>query len=101
MKCASLSSQKCITQTTLINLHCNEYSQELNYYPFVFNLDRCAWSCNILDDLSSRVCVTNETEYLNLHVFNMITRTKKQRTLPKHISCKCECKFDGRKCNLN
>ena len=23
------------------------------------------------------------------------------RTLTKHISCKCECKFDGRKNNLN
>ena len=22
-------------------------------------------------------------------------------TLTKHISCKCECKFDGRKCNSN
>ena len=22
------------------------------------------------------------------------------KTLKKHISCKCKCKFDGRKCNL-
>ena len=22
-------------------------------------------------------------------------------TLTKHISCKCKCKFDGRKCNSN
>ena len=27
-KCISLSNQKCMTQTTLINLHPNEYSQE-------------------------------------------------------------------------
>ena len=23
------------------------------------------------------------------------------KTLAKHISCKCKCKFDGRKCNSN
>ena len=23
------------------------------------------------------------------------------KTLIKHISCECECKFDGRKCNSN
>ena len=34
----SLSNQKYMTQPTLINLHPNEYSQELHYYLFVVNL---------------------------------------------------------------
>ena len=38
--CMSLSNQKCMTQPTLINLHPNEYSQALRYYPFVVNLNR-------------------------------------------------------------
>ena len=54
-KCVSLSTQKCEIQPTLINLHPNEYSQELHYYLFVVKLDICAQSCNILNDLSSRV----------------------------------------------
>ena len=29
---------------------------------------------NSLDNLSNKVCVPNETEDLNLHVLNMITR---------------------------
>ena len=29
----------------------------------------------------------------------MITRINESRTLTKHISCECKCKFDGRKCN--
>ena len=33
-KCVSLSNQKCKIQPTLINLHVNEYTQELCYYPF-------------------------------------------------------------------
>ena len=30
----------------------------------------------------------------------MIAGINESKILTKHISCKCECKFDGRKCNL-
>ena len=46
-----LCNQPCIIKPTLINLHRNEYSQELLYYPFAVNLGRCTGSCNTLDDL--------------------------------------------------
>ena len=97
----SFSNQKFIIQPTLVNLHPNEYSQELNHYPFPYKLDRCLKSCNTLNDLSNKLCVPNKTENLNLRVFNMITEVNKSQTLPKHVSCKCKCKFDGRKCNSN
>ena len=51
-----LSNQKCEIQPTLINLHPNEYSQGLHYYPFV-KLDRCVGSCNTLNDLSNKAYV--------------------------------------------
>ena len=57
----------------LINLHFNEYSQEFYYYSFSVKLDRCVGSCNILNDLSNKICIPNKTEDLNLSVFNMIT----------------------------
>ena len=31
----------------------------------------------------------------------MIAGINESKTLTKHISCKCKCKFDGRKCNSN
>ena len=62
----SLSNQKCKTQPTMINLHPNEYIQELHYYPFKVNVDICVGSCNTLNDLSNKVCVPNKTEDLNL-----------------------------------
>ena len=58
----SLSNQKCQTETTLINLHSNEYSQELHYYPFAVKLDQCVGSCNTLNNLSNKSCVPNKTE---------------------------------------
>ena len=70
-----------MTQPTLFDLHPNEYSQELCYYPFAVNLHRCAGSGNTLDDLSSRVCVPSKVEDLNLHVLNLITGINELRTL--------------------
>ena len=90
-----------MTQPTLINLDPNEYSQELHYYPFVINLDRCTGGCITLDDLWNRVCVPNETKDLNVSMFNMITGINESNILTKHISCKCKSKFTGRKCNSN
>ena len=48
-------SKKGMIQPTLINLHSHEYSQELRFYLAV-NLNRCVESCNILDNLSRRLC---------------------------------------------
>ena len=100
-KCISLSNQKCMIQLTLINSYPNEYSQKFHYYPFSVELDRCVKSCNTLNDLSSKVCVPNKTEDLNLSLFNMITGTNESKTLTNGISCECKCKFDGKKCNAN
>ena len=59
-KCISLSSQKCMIQSTLINLHPNEYSQEFHYYPFLVKLDRWVGSCNTLNNFFSKVCVPDK-----------------------------------------
>ena len=31
----------------------------------------------------------------------MIAGINKSKTLTKHLSCECKCKFDGKKCNSN
>ena len=68
-KWASLGNQKCKIQPTFINLHPNEYSQRLRYYPFVINLDTCTRSCNTLNDLSNEVCVPKENSRLKSKPF--------------------------------
>ena len=88
-----------MNQPTLINLHTNKYSQEFHYYPFVVKLDKCVGSWNTLNDLSEKICVPNKTEDLSLSMFIMIAGINELKTLAKHISWKCKCRFDGRKCN--
>ena len=85
-------------QATVINLHPNEQRQEFHYYSFTVKLDECVGSCNTLNDLSNKVCITNKTEDLNLSMFNVITGINESKILTKHISCKCQYRFNGRKC---
>ena len=59
-KCVLLSNQRCEIQPTLINLHPNEYSQEFYYYLSVVKSDICAGSCDTINDLSNKVCVSNK-----------------------------------------
>ena len=81
-----------MTQPTLINLHLNEYTHRLRYYPFTVYLDA-------LGDLSDRKYVPNKSEDLNLNTLNIIEGINKSNILTKYISCKCKPKFDGRNCN--
>ena len=62
-------------------------------------LDRCLESCITLNYLSIKVCVSNKTEGLNIHVFNIITGINESKILTKHVPCECKCKFNERKCN--
>ena len=73
--------------------------KQLHYYPFLVKLDRYFESCNTLNNLSTKICVPNKTEDLNLSsMFNMITEINESKILTKHMSYECKCEFDGRKC---
>lgn len=63
------------------------------------NLDRCDGSCNIVEDPTGRTCAPYKTGDVNLRVLNMIIGRHELKILIKHISWKCGCKFDGRRCN--
>ena len=63
-------------QPTLINLHPNKHTQGLHYYPFAVNLDRCVQSCNTLNDLSNRVCISKENRRFELKRFQYDYRDK-------------------------
>ena len=98
-KSVSLSNQKSEIQPTFINLHPNEKSQEF-HYPFTIKLDKCVGRCNTLNDLSNKMCIPNKTEDLNLSPFDMITGINESKTLKRHVSCKCKCKFDKKISNF-
>ena len=59
-------------------------------------IDAC---CNTLDDPSNKIWIANKTEDITLNFVNMITIPNKSKTLIKHTSRKCKCRFGVRKSN--
>ena len=86
-----------MVRPTLINLN----FIELTYYPFMISLDKCNGSCNAVEDLSMQIYVPSETKDINIKVFNMTTIINESKTLTRHISCDCKCKFNCTTCNSN
>ena len=48
-----LRNESCMVKPRLIDLNLIG----LNYYPFMISLDKCNGSCNIVDELSTKICV--------------------------------------------
>ena len=54
-------------------MHCNEYSQEIRYYPFAVKLDNYVGFRDTLMTYLTRH-VFQIKKYPKIHVFNMITK---------------------------
>ena len=74
-----------------------------NYAIILFSvrLDRYVRTCESLNDLSYEVFIPNKTEDLSQSVVTMFTGINESKTLAKHLSFECKCKFHGRKDNSN
>ena len=56
---------------------------QLNYYPYMIILNKCNGSCNVVDDLSTKICVPNKTKDIDVKVFDMITIIYESKALVK------------------
>ena len=82
-KCVSLSNKPCLVTPTLINLN----GIKLYYYPFIISLDKFSGRINVVDDLSTKICVPSRIKDVNIKVFNLIKIINEAKTLVKHIFC--------------
>ena len=57
-KCVSLNKEPCLIIPNLVDLNPIDF----NYYLFMISLDKCNKSYSVLDDLSSKKCISNETK---------------------------------------
>ena len=98
-ECVSLYNQPRMARSTLINLNTDEMCEGLHCHSFMASLDRCDRSSNTLNNLFDKIYIPKKVEGLNLNVFSTIARMNELKTLIKHISCHCKCKFKGEKFN--
>ena len=74
---------------------------ELKYYRFIIFLNKFSESCNIVDDISTKICIPSKANYVNVKAFNVRANKNEAKTLVKHTSCDCKCKFNSTACNSN
>ena len=58
-KHAPLNYEPCMNRPTIIDLN----RIECNYYPIMIILDKCNGSCNVVDDLSPKICVLSKKRH--------------------------------------
>ena len=87
-KCLFLNDKPCMVRPTLTGLN----PVELKHYPFMFSLDKCSGSCNVL---SPKICVPKETKDINVKTFTMIKNRIDVKAMTEHISCDCKSKFNN------
>ena len=74
---------------------------ELNYYSFMVSLDKGRRSCNVVDELSAKICVSSKKKDINIKVFNMVTMVNEATSFVKNNSCDYKCKFNNITCISN
>ena len=95
-KCMSLNNEPCTTRPFLFDLN----SVELKHYRFMISLDKHRGSWKSFD-LSTIICVLNNTKYIIVKVFGMIANKNEAKTLVRHITFDCKYKFKSKTCNSN
>ena len=77
----------------------NVNSKEPVFFPFSIKITKCSGSCNNINDPYEKLCVSDIIKYLNVRIFNLVSRTNETRYTECHEKlrqnddkCRCECK---------
>ena len=94
-KCVSMSNQKCKVRPQIVNVN----SDKPVFFSFSIKASKYSGSCNNINDLYAKMCVSDVVKNLNVKVFNLISRTNETRHIKWHETCKCKCRLDANICN--
>ena len=83
IKCISLNNRPCKAISILVDINSNAPL----YYPFILSVSKSRGSCNTIDDLYARICVSNKVKNTNVKVFNFIFGVDETRFLVQCVFC--------------
>ena len=95
LSCISMNNQEYKERPETVNVN----SDMPVYFPFSIKTSKCSGSCNNINDLYAKICVSDVIKKLNIKVFNLMSRTNETRHIEQHETCKCKCRLDGSVCN--
>ena len=67
--------------------------------PFSIKTSKCSGNCNNINDPYAKICVPDVVKYLNVKVFNLMSRTNKIKNIKWYETCKCICRVNAIVCN--
>ena len=95
LSCISMNNQECKVRPQIVYVNSNEPV----FFPFSIKASKCSGSCNTINHLYAKICLSAVVENLNAKVFNLISRTNERRHIEWHETCTCKCRLDGSVCN--
>ena len=93
----SVINRECMPRPNILDV--NEGAGEALFYPYNILINKCSGSCNMLDDLTAKLCVPNIIKGINMKVYNFLMRLNETRNVLWHESCKCVCRLNSSVCN--
>ena len=90
-----MNNQECKVRPQIVNVN----SKEPVFFHFSIKTSKCSGSCNSINDPYAKLWVADAVKYLNVRVFNLMSRTNETRYTEWHETCKCKCRLNGSACN--
>ena len=67
-----MNNQECKVRPEIVNVNSNKPL----FYTFKIKTSKCSGSCNNVNDVCAKLCVSDVAKNLNIKVFNLMSRTK-------------------------
>ena len=95
LNCVSMNNQGCKVRLKIADINSNNPM----FYPFSIKVNKCSGNFNNINNPYAKVCVPDTVKYLNVRVFNLISRTNETIHIKWHKSFKYICRLDKIICN--
>ena len=90
-----IKNQECKVRPKIADINSNNPI----FYPFSIKINKGSGNCNNINNPYAKTCVPDTVKYLNVRVFNLISRTNETRHIKWHETCKRICRLDKIICN--
>ena len=74
-KCVSMNNKEYKIRPQVLNVN----SDQPVFYPFSIKTSKCSVSCNNINDPYAKMCVPDAIKYINVKIFNLMSRTNDTR----------------------
>ena len=73
----------------------NINSDKSVFFPFSIKTSKCSSTCNSINDIYAKLCVSDVVKNINLKVFNLTSKTNETRHIELHEKCKYQYRLDA------